>query len=130
MSNNIKYDSFFTERIVDNNGQGCSDVNAGLKKLYQGLNDNWYSFEEMQRYLVSQDEDGYPELVAKHSILGSQDYWWWILFLNRLDDPLTAIKENWIYSINSTDQISSFITETNSLENRVESEIGKRITIV
>ena len=130
MSNNIKYDSFFTERIVDNNGQSCSDVNAGLKKLYQGLNDNWYSFEEMQRYLVSQDEDGYPELVAKHSILGSQDYWWWILFLNRLDDPLTAIKENWIYSINSTDQISSFITETNSLENRVESEIGKRITIV
>jgi len=130
MSNNIKYDSFFTERIVDNNGQGCSDVNAGLKKLYQGLNDNWYSFEEMQRYLVSQDEDGYPELVAKHSILGSQNYWWWILFLNRLDDPLTAIKENWIYSINSTDQISSFITETNSLENRVESEIGKRITIV
>lgn len=130
MSNNIKYDSFFTERTVDNNGQGCSDVNAGLKKLYQGLNDNWYSFEEMQRYLVSQDEDGYPELVAKHSILGSQDYWWWILFLNRLDDPLTAIKENWIYSINSTDQISSFITETNSLENRVESEIGKRITIV
>ena len=130
MSNNIKYDSFFTERIVDNNGQGCSDVNAGLKKLYQGLNDNWYSFEEMQRYLVSQDEDGYPELVAKHSILGSQDYWWWILFLNRLDDPLTAIKENWIYSINSTDQISNFITETNSLENRVESEIGKRITIV
>lgn len=130
MSNNIKYDSFFTERIVDNNGQDCSDVNAGLKKLYQGLNDNWYSFEEMQRYLVSQDEDGYPELVAKHSILGSQDYWWWILFLNRLDDPLTAIKENWIYSINSTDQISSFITETNNLENRVESEIGKKIKIV
>ena len=50
--------------------------------------------------------------------------------MNRLDDPLTAIKENWIYSINSTDQISNFITETNTLENKVESDIGKVITIV
>jgi hypothetical protein len=63
-------------------------------------------------------------------VLGSQDYWWWILFLNRLDDPLTAIKENWIYSINSRAQISSFITETNTTENKVESDIGKKIKIV
>lgn len=130
MTNTIKYDSFFSEKTVDNNGRECCDVNTGLKKLYYALNNEWYNFGEMQRYLVSGDEDSYPELVAKHSILGSQEYWWWVLFMNRLDDPLTAIKENWIYSINSTDQISSFITETNTLENKVESDIGKVITIV
>lgn len=94
------------------------------------MNDNWHSFGEVQRYLVSEDEDGFPELVAKHSALGSQEYWWWILFLNRLDNPLTDIKENWIYSINSRNQISNFITETNTTENKVESDIGKTIKIV
>lgn len=130
MTNTIRYDSFFSTKTTDNNGRECCDVNAGLKRLYQALNDNWYSFGEVQRYLVSEDEDGFPELVARHSVLGSQDYWWWILFLNRLDDPLTAIKENWIYSINSRAQISSFITETNITENKVESDIGKKIKIV
>ena len=104
-------------------------MNAGLKNLYQSLNDNWYNFGEVQRYLVSQDEEGFPELVAKHSVLGSTEFWWWILFLNRLDDPLTAIKENWVYSINSKNQITSFITETNTIENKTESEIGKVIKI-
>lgn len=130
MVNSIRYNSFFSESTVDNNGQACSDVNVGLKKLYQALNDNWYNLGEVQRYLVSEDEDGFPELVAKHSVLSSQAYWWWILFLNRLDNPLVDIKENWIYSINSRDQISNFITQSNNDENRVESEIGKVITIV
>lgn len=130
MANNTSYDSFFSETTVDNNGQSICDVNAGLKKLYQALNDNWNNFGEVQRYLVSQDEDGFPELVAKHSVLGSTEYWWWILFLNRLDNPLTDIKENWIYSINSREQISQFITESNTLENRISSDIGKVITVV
>lgn len=129
MANNISYDSFFSETVTDNNGQSITDVNAGLKNLYQSLNDNWYNFGEVQRYLVSQDEEGFPELVAKHSVLGSTEFWWWILFLNRLDDPLTAIKENWVYSINSKNQITSFITETNTIENKTESEIGKVIKI-
>lgn len=129
MANNISYDSFFSETVIDNNGQSITDVNAGLKNLYQSLNDNWYNFGEVQRYLVSQDEEGFPELVAKHSVLGSTEFWWWILFLNRLDDPLTAIKENWVYSINSKNQITSFITETNTIENKTESEIGKVIKI-
>lgn len=130
MANTIKYDSFFSETTIDNNDQNCCDVNVGLKKLYQALNDKWYTFGEVQRYLVSEDEDGYPELMAKHCALESQEYWWWVLFLNRLDNPLVDIKENWIYSINSRDQISNFITSTNDLENRVESEIGKTIKIV
>lgn len=130
MSNDITYNSFFSENIIDNNGQSCSDVNAGLKRLYQALNDNWYNLGEVQRYLVSEDEDGFPELVAKHSVLSSQEYWWWILFLNRLDNPLVDIRENWIYSINSRDQISNFIANTNNLENKVDSEIGKTIKIV
>lgn len=130
MSNDITYNSFFSENIIDNNGQSCSDVNAGLKRLYQALNDNWYNLGEVQRYLISEDEDGFPELVAKHSVLSSQEYWWWILFLNRLDNPLVDIRENWIYSINSRDQISNFIANTNNLENKVDSEIGKTIKIV
>ena len=68
MTNTIKYDSFFSEKTVDNNGRECCDVNTGLKKLYYALNNEWYNFGELQRYLVSGDEDGYPELVAKHSI--------------------------------------------------------------
>lgn len=129
MTNTIRYNSFFSEQTVDNNGNQCCDINVGLKKLYKALNDNWYNFGEVQRFLVSEDEEGFPELVAKHSVLGSQDYWWWLLFLNRLEDPLTAIKHNWIYSVNSASQIAGFINETNNVENRTESNIGKKIKI-
>lgn len=130
MANTTKYNSFFSEMTIDNNGKPCSDVNVGLKKLYRALNDNWYSFGDMQRYLVAEYEEGHPDLVARNSIMGSQEFWWWFLFLNRLGNPLEDCRENWIYSINSTAQISNFITQTNTVETSTSSVIGTTVKVV
>lgn len=111
--NDINFDSFFQERIIDNNGVSVTDINAGLGNLFTRFNEEAKNFVESQRYLVSEFEEGYPDLIAKHSILGDQDYWWWICLLNRLEDPTMDLKNNWIYSINDRNQIEDFINKSN-----------------
>lgn len=111
--NDINLDSFFQERILDNNGVSVTDINAGLVNLFTKFNEEAESFSEEQHYLVSEFEEGYPDLIAMHSILSHQQYWWWILLLNRLENPMTDLKTNWVYSINSEQQINDFINKSN-----------------
>ena len=130
MTNSVSFDSFFTEIITDNNGISGTDINAGLKNLYEFFNENANSLEEVQNYLVGEIEEGYPDLVAKRSVLGSQDYWWWILLLNRLDNPLEDIKYNWVYSINSSEQINNFIENSNNNnETKADSRLGSIVEL-
>lgn len=127
---NINLDSFFSKRIVDQNGNTCTDINLGLDKLFANFNYFKLNIKEEQRYLVSEYEENYPDLVALHSILQSQEYWWWILLINDLEDPLSDIKTNWIYSINSPEQIMDFL---NTIEDESVSEtqntIGETVTL-
>ncbi|MBR2245920.1 MAG: hypothetical protein IJ880_02640 [Bacilli bacterium] len=122
--NSIYLDSFFQERILDNNGVSVTDINSGLVNLFTKFNEEADNFSEEQRFLVSEFEEGYPDLIAKHSILGDQEYWWWVLLLNRLEDPMEDLKSNWMYSINSKSQIDNFINKSNDTGN---SDNNKRI---
>ena len=99
--NDISLDSFFQDRIIDPNGVSVTDINAGLRNLFYNFNEYENNFTPDEKYFVSDIEEGYPDLVAKKSILGNQDYWWWITLLNRLENPMTDFKTNWVYSINS-----------------------------
>ena len=128
-TNNIKLDSFFSKTTIDNNGKNCTDINDGLIKLFDMLNAERYNLGEVQRYIVSEYEDGYPDLVAMNSALKSQDYWWWILALNSLEDAFVDIKENWVYSINSEEQITGLINEANKSKSTSETNIGKDIEL-
>lgn len=130
MVNTVAYSSYFSEVINDNNNNSVTDLNAGLQNLYVMFNENANTLEEVQRYLVSSHEVGYPELVARNSTLGSQAYWWWLLLLNRLDDPFVDIKENWVYSINSTDQVNQLIeTSNNNNSTKEESRLGSVVEL-
>lgn len=128
-TNNIKLNSFFSKTLIDSNGKNCTDINDGLIKLFDMLNAERYNLGEVQRYIVSEYEDGYPDLVAMNSALKSQDYWWWILALNSLEDAFIDIKENWVYSINSEEQITGLINEANKSKSTSETNIGKDIEL-
>lgn len=128
--NGISLDSFFTKEISDNNGITVCDINEGLVNLFKNFNDYSENISQIQRYLVSEEEEGFPDLIAKRSILSDQQYWWWILLLNRLENPFTEIKANWVYSINSTGQINNFINNTNSINSSTNNDrIGKVIEL-
>lgn len=125
MTNTVRLNSFFSKQITDNNGKTCSDINAGLVNLFGFLNESTINLETSQRYLVSEYEDGYPDLVAKNSNFGSEDYWWWLLILNRLEDPLTEIRYNWVYGIKSAEQVNSLIESSNTNnDNSSDSRLG------
>lgn len=127
--NDISLDSFFQDRIIDPNGVSVTDINAGLRNLFYNFNEYENNFTPDEKYFVSDIEEGYPDLVAKKSILGNQDYWWWITLLNRLENPMTDFKTNWVYSINSYIQISDFINTTNEETSSNSSRLGKVVEL-
>jgi len=130
MANDINFDSFFDEKITDNNGIPSTDINAGLNNLHKYFNEVANNLYPIQNYLVAEHEEGYPDLVAKNSMLGAAQYWWWLLLLNRLDDPFEDIKENFVYSINSHEQINNIIEGSNNAnDNEDNSRIGTVIEL-
>ena len=56
--NSIYLDSFFQERILDNNGVSVTDINSGLVNLFTKFNEEADNFSEEQRFLVSEFEEG------------------------------------------------------------------------
>ena len=116
MANDVNYDSFFTETITDPNGVAVCDINVGLNNLYKYFNEAADQFNTTQRYFVPEHEEGYPDLIAARSVLGSQVFWWWVLLLNRQDDAFEGLKQNWVYSIADGTQVSSFIQDSTSAE--------------
>lgn len=122
--NNVELDSFFQERIIDNNGINVTDINAGLTNLFGFFNEKEDTMFETQRYMVKDYEEGYPDLVARNSILSDQIYWWWILLMNRLENPFTDVKKHWVYSILDRTDIDSFVNKSNE---NVDSQRDKRI---
>lgn len=130
MTNSVNLDSYFPDVIVDPNGESVCDMNAGLYNLFKQYNDYEYKLVEVERYLVREYEEDYPDLIALYSALGSQKYWWWLLLLNRLDDGFTDLKTNCIYSINSQEQINNFInTSNNEIITEEKSRIGTVIEL-
>ena len=116
MANDVNYDSYFKDTIVDPNGVTVCDMNSGLNNLYKYFNEVADQFVTSQRYFVPEHEEGYPDLIAARSILGSQVFWWWVLLLNRQDDAFEGLKQNWVYSIANGTQVSSFIQSSTSAE--------------
>jgi len=122
--NNKSFSSFFQETTVDNNGIAVTDINVGLVNLFKKYNEYKDNFDEKQGYLVAEFEDGYPDLVAHNSILEDQTYWWWICLLNDLDNPMTDIRANWIYTINDSTEIETFVNTTNQQNRESSGRIG------
>lgn len=128
--NDIRFNSFFQDRIVDPNGISVTDINAGLRNLFYNLNEEAEQFTPSEKFFVTEIEAGYPDLIAKKSELNNQAFWWWITVLNRLENPMTDFKENWLYSIVDYSQIQNFINQTNeNVSSNNSSRIGKVVEL-
>ena len=128
--NDISLNSFFQERIIDNNGVSVTDINLGLMNLFRNYNDEANRFESTERFFVSDIEAGYPDLIAKKSILQDQQFWWWVTLLNRLENPMTDFKAGWIYSVTDINQVLDFINLTNeNISSNNNTRIGKVIEL-
>lgn len=123
-------DSFFTETIIDPNGISVTDINAGIDTLFRMFNEEEPNFVESQNYLVKEFEEAYPELVAKDSLFGSQIYWWWLLLINRLEDPFTELEKHWVYSILAPSDVDKLIEKGNTIvENKQTQRNGNIIEL-
>ena len=130
-----KYDfnTFFENRVIDNNGISVTDINTGLNSLFAKYVANEQNINEDQRYLVPENEENYSDLVAAHCIINDPKLWWWFLLTNRLDDPLKDVEANYTYSAVSQIQMENVIDDVwaNGIETaeNTESRIGKIIEL-
>lgn len=124
-----KYDfnAFFEERTVDNNGISVTDINTGINNLFAKYIVNEQNLNEDQRYLVSENEAYYPDLVAAHCLLNNPKLWWWFLLTNRLDDPLKDVEANYTYSVVSSTQMTNVIDDV--WANQIETSLGSSARI-
>lgn len=99
MSDYNNFDYYFQAKTTDNNGQTCTDINVGLKNLFEPFCEDKPTMVSSQKILAGEVEEGYPDLVAYNSMFNSQYLWWWILLACRLDDAFYGIKMNYIYPI-------------------------------
>ena len=126
----VNMDSFFPDTIVDPKGVAVTDINAGIDTLFRMFNEEEPHYVESQTYLVREYEEAYPELVAKDSIMENTAYWWWLLLINRLENPFTDVKRHWAYSILDTNDINSLIETANTIvENKSHQRIGNVIEL-
>lgn len=127
------FSSFFENRIVDQNNISVSDINLGLNNLFTKFVANEQNLEDDQRYLVSENEENYPDLVTLHSNIQDASLWWWFMMTNRLDDPLKDVEVNYTYSIVGQAQMQNTINDTwaNNIEtsNGSNSRIGQIIEL-
>lgn len=126
----VNMDSFFPDVIVDPNGVAVTDINAGLDTLFKMFNEEAPKYTESQNYLVKDFEEAYPELVAKNSIMANEAYWWWLLLVNRIENPFVEIAKFWVLSILNTNDINSLIETGNTIvENKNTQRIGNIIEL-
>lgn len=129
MSSSINFDYYFQALTTDNNGKTCTDINVGLKNLFEPFCEEKPHMVSSERILAGELDEGYPDLVAYKSMFGSQELWWWILLACRLDDAFTGIKQNYVYPI--FEQIVIDNVKTNSsydiTENNEKKSTGNEI---
>lgn len=95
----FNFASYFSNILVDNNGNTCSDINKGLQTLFVEFAEQRPYLKSEQKYFVAEFEEGYSDLVALNCLLGNAELWWWILLSCRYDDSLKYPEKNTILPI-------------------------------
>lgn len=121
------FSSYFNKTIVDNNGIAVSDINAGIKNLYDNVilptDDSDYKL-----FVVTEEDQGFPDLIA-HKYFGDQNYWYFFLLSNGIEDPFKEVTLGWAYGIVETSEAinNMQVAEEKSLE--TQSRIGTTVTL-
>ena len=121
------FSSFFTSRVLDNNNISVSDINLGIKQLYDNIiltTDK----SDYKLFVVTEDDQGFPDLIA-HKYFGNQDLWYYFLLSNALEDPFSEITVGWAYGIVETGQTSNTIETAEEKNLDIQSRIGTTVTL-
>lgn len=121
------FSSFFTDRIVDTNGVSVTDINKGIKKLYNSVvvpTDN----ASYNMFVITEEDQGFPDLIA-HKYFGDQNLWYFFLLTNGLEDPFVELSLGWAYGIVDYAPAKNAIDVSEEKELTVQSRIGSTITL-
>jgi len=122
------FDTYFSERIIDNNGVSVSDINKGISTLIPIFIESLDLADEPQSIILDETYEGQPDLVAHDSsYFGDQDKWWVFCLSNFLNDPFKEVKSRWIYYLYDPVTYNT-VTTTLTADNKSE-KIGTVVTL-
>ena len=121
------FSSYFNSYIIDNNGISVSDINLGIKQLYENVIVPTDS-SNYKLFVVTEEDQGFPDLIA-HKYFGDQNLWYYFLLSNALEDPFKEITLGWAYGIVDTSETSNTIETAEEKDLEIQSRIGTTVTL-
>lgn len=123
----ITLSTVFTQTMEDDKHNRITDINAGLKTHYpQMINSVTHNTDTALYYLMTEQTQGQPDAAAL-SLYGSEDYWYWVLVSNFIDNPFEEFKQGWVYTKYEDAVMSE--AQVSALSSKKESRYGSTVTL-
>ena len=123
----ITLDTIFTQTMEDDKHNRITDINAGLKTHYpQIINSVTHNTKTALYYLMTEQTQGQPDAAAI-ALYGSENYWYWVLVSNFIDNPFEEFKKGWAYTKYEDSVMSE--AQVSALSSKKEARYGTTITL-
>lgn len=132
MSNATNLSYWFNQKVMDNNGNMVSDINAGLRKLLPDLmpilNNLQNNHEE---FMIDDTLLGQPDYMAA-SFNGGENLFWYICLANLVADPFGGFDTEHVYYAFDNNYLTQLCSNKNSgagTQSAQKEKIGKIVTL-
>jgi len=131
LNSNFCYDFsyWFSDRIIDNNGNTVSDINAGITKLIPDMIDELNdTSNEHTRFIIPDCQVSMPDVAAK-SFYNYENLWWYLCLSNLITNPFNEYNSNLLYYAFTLNILKSHDINTNNSNKNTKSKIGTIIEL-
>lgn len=88
---------WFSNTIIDNNGENVSDINAGIEKLLPDMIDQLNNANnDHTRFLVPDCQIAMPDIAAQ-TFYKYENLWWYVCLANLLDNPFKQYTNRYLF---------------------------------
>jgi hypothetical protein len=109
--------NFFTTQ-TDNNGVVSTDpVSFDFREIFE-----FFKTKQVKLRRISEAEEAAPELIS-YQEYGTHQYWWVIMYLNKLQDPINELTAGTLIAIPSLSDVEEFRQANLSGQTRGETVI-------
>lgn len=94
--------NFFTTQVDDDNISSIDPVSFDFKGLFE-----FFKTKQVKLRRISDAEEAAPDLISFQEY-GTHAYWWVILYLNKIQDPINELTAGTLIAIPSLSDVEEF----------------------
>lgn len=120
---------WFSNTIIDNNGENVSDINAGIEKLLPDMIDQLNNANnDHTRFIVPDCQIAMPDIAAQ-TFYKYESLWWYICLANLLDNPFNQYTNQYLFYAFTLQILESHDIKQQKSSTQQKSKIGTIIEL-